>query len=406
MKRYGQITSEKEPRRVCRIELADERPVGIVRRLQQVCMAGPSFVMRSFWHLWRNRRYLTLYKLFNIFVVNIECLLKRDRLIGLPYDIKLEPTNICNSGCRLCPTGMGLCGREKGKMSFERFKEIIERIKRHTYVLDLSNWGDPLIVPEIYQMIGYAHKQRIWTYLSTNLHSFSIENNDAEKIIGSGLDMLNCSVHAASQETYERYQPNKSLESVLAKIRNIQETKRRLGTDKPTVRMFFVVTRYNEHEIDDFRKLANELGCSAVFTTASLNLRFVGKNKKLEDIGLSCEQKVQMSEHIKSQWLPTDEKWIAKWYQGNGEFLTGQISIGEKVFKCDWPWKRTVINWNGDVTVCCGVFNPEWTMGNVFEEPFRKIWNNNVYRSARRSFVGNVAEGEGQPCSVCYGVLM
>ncbi len=405
MKNYQKTISEKINRQFCRFDESGES-LGAAKRFQQVCMAGPAFVARSVGHLWRNRRYLTFYKLLNILLVNVECLLKRERLIGLPYDIKLEPTNICNSGCRLCPTGMGLSGRAKGKMSFDKFKLIIEQIKRHTYVLDLSNWGDPLVVPEIYEMIRYAHDCRIWTYISTNLHSFSIENGDAQKMIESGLDMLNCSVHAASQQTYEQYQPNKKLDSVLEKIRNIQETKRELGVNKPTVRMFFVVTKYNEHEIEDFKKLAQELGCVAVFTTASLNLRFVGRDKKLKDLGWPYERKVQLAEHIKQEWLPEDNRWVAKWYQGNGEFLKERMEIAQKVFECNWPWKRTVINWNGDVTVCCGVFNPAWTMGNVFEEPLRRIWNNRVYRDARRSFRKPMARGEGQPCSMCYGVLM
>jgi len=405
VKNYQQTISERINRQFCRLDDI-EQASSSAGRLQKFCIAGPAFVARSFWHLWRNRKYLTFYKLFNILIVNLEYLFKRERLIGLPYDIKLEPTNICNSSCRLCPTGMGLAGREKGKMSFERFKQIIEQIKHHTYVLDLSNWGDPLIVPEIYDMIRYAHERKIWTYLSTNLHSFSIENNDAERMIKSGLDMLNCSIHSASQQTYEQYQPNKNFDSVLAKIRNIQETKRRLGTSKPVVRMFFVVTRHNEHEIEQFKKLADELGCVAVFTTASLNLRFIGRDKNLKDLGWSYEQKVQFAEQIKQQWLPQNSKWVAKWYQGNGEFLKDKVEIRQKAFECNWPWKRTVINWNGDVTACCGVFNPEWTMGNVFDDSFRKIWNNQTYQLARRSFSKPVPEGQGTPCSECYGVLM
>lgn len=225
-------------------------------------------------------------------------------------------------------------------------------------------------------------------------------------MIKSGLDMLNCSVHSASQQTYEQYQPNKSFDAVIAKIRNIQETKRRLGTNKPVVRMFFVVTRHNEHEVEQFAKLADELGCVPVFTTASLNLRFVGRDKNLSELDMPYEQKVKRAEQIKQQWLPQDNKWIAQWYRGNGEFLKDKVAIRQKVFKCNWPWKRTVINWNGDVTVCCGVFNPKWTMGNVFDEPFRKIWNNQTYRHARRSFTIPVSSGQGEPCSVCSGVLV
>ena len=49
-------------------------------------------------------------------------------------------------------------------MTFEKFATLVDELKRHLVVLDLSMWGDPLIVPAIYGMIRHAHDARIWTY--------------------------------------------------------------------------------------------------------------------------------------------------------------------------------------------------------------------------------------------------
>ncbi len=361
------------------------------------------FVPKLVRHVWRNRKYLTLYKIANITVVNFEYIFRREKLFGLPYIVKIEPTNICNSTCRLCPTGRGLQGRCKGKMSFEQFKEIIDQIKDYTYILDLSNWGDPLIVPEIYDMIEYAHTQGIWTYISSNLHAFSIENGDPDKLVNSGLDMFNCSLHAATSETYQIYQPGKNFYSVIEKVKAIQDAKKRLGRKNPVVQLYFVVMKHNEHEMSEFVRLAYSLGCEPVFSKVSLNIRFADRDKNLNKLNLSEEEKQRRIAELKRDWLPTNPRWIPAWYNGGAK---GRKSwFDRKPLKCSWPWKNTVINWNGDVTVCCGVFDPEHIVGNIFEKPLKDIWNDLPYRLARRSFRKIVSDSMAEPCASCIGVL-
>jgi len=366
-----------------------------------------SVPLRAVRHLWRNRRYITALKLLNIAIVNLELLLKRDRLIGMPYTIKIEPTNICNGTCRLCPTGSGLKGRAKGKMPFEKFRRVIDQIKHHTYALDLSNWGEPLIVPDIYRMIRYAHQAGIWTYVSSNLNAFPMHGEPARELVASGLDMLNCSLHAATQATYETYQPGKNLDLAIRNVKAIVQAKQRLGFRTPVVQLSFVVTKHNEHEIDAFRSLADELDCDPAFMPASLNLRFAGRGEHLENLGWSSEQKAEYKLKKKQHWLPKDQKWIAPWYRGNGpDIFHGKSSRRNKRYRCTAPWRTAVINWDGAVSVCCGVFDPQWEMGNVFDQPLRSIWNNHAYRAARQSFRRTGNGRPGQPCSSCPGILI
>lgn len=382
------------------------------------------WIARAAFHVWRNHRYLTTLKLLNMAAVNVQAKLKTERVLGLPYKMKIETTNICNTHCQLCPTGIGLEGRPKGKMDLATFRKLIDRHRRHLVALDLSMWGDPLIVPDIYEMIRYAHDRGVWTYISSNLHAYKLkvkdgEKSQAEKLVESGLDVMTCSLHGASQETYGQYQPGKSFDEAVAKVRHIVETRDRMGSRTPQVQLNFVVMKQNEHEIPAFRKLAAELGCKAVFSTAALNTRFVkdrrvnkpqGKPKPaLLQIGLAPDVETKQTRKLIEQWLPQDKAYRLPVYD---EMLEGGFKgdawNGKKKFPCDWLWKQAVINWDGQVSTCCGSWDPIEDMGNVLEHGLGKIWNGEKYRLGRRSFKKPLTDeqAKGNGCATCPGFMV
>ncbi|MBI1335452.1 MAG: hypothetical protein GC164_00650 [Phycisphaera sp.] len=377
---------------------------------------GVDFLARGVFHVWRNRRYLSPIKLANMALVNIQFHFKSEYVVGRPYRMKIESTNICNTQCQLCPTGIGLEGRPKGKMTFEQYAGLVDQLKTTLVALDLSMWGDPLIVPDIFEMIRYAHDRRIWTYISSNLHAFKIKpprgggKDQATRLVESGLDLMTCSLHGATQATYEIYQPGKRLDESIEKIKHIMATRDRIGSKTPDIQLNFVVTKFNEHERGDFKKLAESLGCRAVFSWAALNTRFLNKDQKLQPLGLADDVlKKKTRDHI-DKWLPTqggDRLEIYREMHERGE-LNGEDYNGKKAFGCSWPWRQSVINWDGQVVTCCGSFEQWEDMGNVFEQPFSRVWNSRKYRMARRSFKKKVegADAKDNPCATCPGVML
>ncbi|MGB0767674.1 MAG: radical SAM protein, partial [Phycisphaeraceae bacterium] len=304
------------------------------------------FARGTFW-AWRNRRYLTAYKLANMAIVNTEFFFKRERLVGRPYKMKIESTNICNTRCQLCPTGLGLRGRRKGRMAYEKYTQLIDQVKGHLFALDLSMWGDPLVAPDIYRMIEHAHRNGVWTYISSNLHGFKIEprkqrdgsladKDDATRLIESGLDMLTCSLHGASQETFALYQPGKDFGDALDKVRHLVATKKRLKSNTPAIQLNFVVTRHNEHEIEPFRALAEELGCKPIFSTASMNVRFLDKDKKLTPLGLADDVLAKKTTDHLDHWLPKNKDYVLSAYDQLRETgqLRGEQFNGKKTYNC------------------------------------------------------------------------
>jgi radical SAM protein with 4Fe4S-binding SPASM domain len=370
---------------------------------------GLDFLARGVLHVWQNRRYLTFLKLLNMGAVNVQFALKTERVLGRPYKMKIEPTNICNTHCQLCPTGLKLPGRPKGRMTLAQFRGLIDQLHRFLFTVDLSMWGDPLIVPEIFDMIRYAHGRRVWTYISSNFHAFKAEKGHARALVESGLDVLTVSLHGASQETFAVYQPGKSLGDTLAKVRDLLAERARLGSTTPQVQLNFVVTRFNEHELAAFQALADELGCRAIFSQPSLNLRLMGRDSQGQPLGLAPDLLERQQREQMDKWLPSDRRFVLSAYQ---RLRAGTYSPedynGSKLYNCSWPWRSSVINWDGTVVTCCGSWDTKEDMGNVLEQPFGKIWNSRRYRMARRSFRHKVAaqDAADNPCAGCPGFML
>ena len=77
-------------------------------------------------------------------------------------------------------------------------------------------------------MLAYAKKKRIYTATSSNGHFLDDEN--ARKLIESGLDRMIISMDGTDQETYEKYRSGGDLKTVKSGIENILKWRKKLKT--------------------------------------------------------------------------------------------------------------------------------------------------------------------------------
>jgi MoaA/NifB/PqqE/SkfB family radical SAM enzyme len=360
-------------------------------------------------HIWRKRQYLTLLKVLNILGVTIQHRLKTEYVLGRPFQVSIEPTNVCPTKCALCPTGQRFHGREKGTICFEEYTRLIDRCKRWTYTLNLFQWGDPLNAPRIYDMIRYAHDASIHTHISTTLTAFNGKPETAEALVASGLDLLSCSFHGATDETFFRYQGNHRFAEMVEKIRVIVAARNRMGSATPQVQMHFVVMKSNEHQMEQFSALARGLGCVPVFSPPSLNLRFLKLDRELRPLPINAEQ---LEEKVKARteaWLPDNPLYVIEPYRRikSGEARYQDFG-GEKISDCEWPWKAVVVTWDRKVSVCCGSWSPAQDYGDLSSKSWGQVWNSATYREARRSFKHPVKDaGAGRAaCVSCPGAML
>jgi len=294
---------------------------------------------------------------------------KEQKLIlkSMPYHVEIEPTNICNLHCPLCSTGINAITREKRKLTLESFKKIIDEVKDTTILLALQNWGEPTLVKDLPKMIRYAADAGIWTHIATN---FSVNHSDEwlEEFVKSGLGRLKIDLDGTTQEVYEKYRIGGNLELLLKNLRRVIQIKKENGLKYPIVQARMIVTKKNEHQIEDFKKLSAELGVDEIeLGNVQLNPNTAGE-----------------------EWLPQDPNYVYETYRGKS-----------RLYQCHWPWSGIVINSDGGVSPCAIIDDPNSDFGNVFEKSVREIWNNEYYVSARSTWTKDAKIDRATICNVC-----
>jgi len=259
-------------------------------------------------------------------------------------------------------------------MAFDDFKKLIDEIAEYAYFLDLYNWGEPFLHPQIFDMIDYASSRNISTKISTNLNYF--DAGMAEQTIVSGLEELVISLDGADQETYETYRVGGSLDQVTEGIRSLVRQREIHQSPFPLLTIRVLLNRYNENQIPAIRRLGKQLGVD---------------NIVVAPIMVNTDSREDME-----RWLPVSERH--SFY----DYKTRQDRTLQKVEACPYLWETCVISWDGAVSPCCWYDDPANDFGNAFTEPLKDIWNNDFYIASRQVFRGEKVRRE-TVCVRCKG---
>ncbi len=301
---------------------------------------------------------LFLYKLLNKVIIQLqEKTLRNSRVIGLPFHLVLEPGNVCNLRCPLCPTPFREKRIPKGFISLDRAKNIIDQFPALVH-LNLSLWGEPLLNKDLFDIIAYAQEKGIEVLIQSNLNI--LDKASAVKLIRSNLHTLQISLDGASQETYERYRVNGTFETVIENINILLDVQQQEDNYSTDIIWKMVVNRYNEHEVEKAKAWAHELG---------VEFKIV---------------EIYSPDHLADKWKPREN------------VRESSLVHTDIVEKCYSLWQVATVNFNGDVLPCCSEFSREDAIGNVFEAPFKKIWNNEKYVALRK------ANKETLNCPACH----
>jgi radical SAM protein with 4Fe4S-binding SPASM domain len=252
---------------------------------------------------------------------------------GYPVSISFEPTTSCNLRCPECPSGLREFTRPTGMLK----KDFLEMVK-------------------------YASSKGIYTATSTNAHYLT--DDAARKTIESGLDRLIISIDGTTQDVYEQYRIGGKLDKVLEGARNIVKWKKELNSKTPFVFFQFLVVKPNEHQIEDVKRLAKEIGVDEVrFKTAQVYDFENDPNKLIPETG-------KYSRYIKNQ--------------------DGTYSAKNKLANHCWKlWHANVISWDGLVVPCCFDKDAMHQLGNLKNESFKKIWHNSNYKQFRSELMSS-----------------
>lgn len=320
-------------------------------------------------------------RIINYLAVQLQYRLATPYVRGYPYVLIIDTINICNLKCPLCPTGLDMPGRPKGRMDFNLFKKIIDVLGDYTLTLVLYNWGEPLLNREIYRMIEYAKQRWIKTIVSSNLNV--LNEKDAETLVKSGLDRLIVSLDGTRSETYEGYRKGGDYRRVIANIELLVRKKAEMRSSKPKIIWQFLVFKHNVEDIPEIKRMAKQLGVDGVDIFCAY-LGGPGQTPYIRDEG---------TEALASKWLFPDRR-----FKGQFDYFSDPNYLNRR--RCYFLWKTLTINWDGSISPCCCVYDPSTDFGNIQEEEFHQIWNNDLFKSSRALFQKRKASSQ-KAHSIC-----
>lgn len=283
----------------------------------------------------------------------------RATISGLPIAFSLEPTTSCNLRCPECPSGLRSFTRPTGMLPDDVFERTLAELHRHALYLVFYFQGEPYLHPRFLDYVRLAADRRLYTATSTNGHYLT--DAVARRTVESGLDRLIISLDGTTQEVYQQYRVGGRLDKVLAGARNVVKWKRELKSSTPMVVFQFLVVRPNEHQIDEARQLAKELGVDDVwFKTAQINDYEHG-----------------------SPLIPTID-----YYARYTEKSDGTWRVKNSLLNHCWKmWHSCVLTWDGRVVPCCFDKDASHQLGDLTREPFQQLWQGPAYRRFRQQLL-------------------
>lgn len=303
--------------------------------------------------------------------------------LSIPCFIQLEPTNKCNLRCRMCHRTI-LPLSKVGELSFNDFKKIVDPLLPYLASVWLQGQGEPFLCSDIFKMIRYL--KRRYVYVNTVTNGTLLSEDVCKEIVSSGLDEVAVSLDGATAETYERIRVGADFEEVTRNVQRLTSTVGHSNRKKMKVAAFSVAMRNNFHELPDLVTLVHRLGVKYLWVQdvqfQQLDAGLATKEESLRAIAEQNDgEKGQIEQFLKTA-LQLARKYDLQLLTYGGKSVFDRLYITRKLAKCIWPWTSAYITWDGFVSPCC--IPSTYFCGNVFEEPFKKIWNNEKYHSFRR----------------------
>jgi radical SAM protein with 4Fe4S-binding SPASM domain len=264
--------------------------------------------------------------------------------------------------------------------------------------------------PRFADMVAYATRRGIRVTTNSNLTLLNADR--AERCGTSGLDTIHVSIDGASAEVYERIRVRARLDRVLRNVELIQNTKQKLGSDRPHLRMVTVVMRQNLHELPDLVRLAHRYAMESLFVQhlchdfreSSLPSQYRPMLEFVEEQTLLGEDAARVEHYFAAAREVAQEVGLDLRLPRTHKRLHAPGTLGPD--RCDWPWHGPYVSYQGLVMPCCMIASPDrLNFGSMAEKGVDAVWNGEEYESFRRQLASDEPPEICRSCSIYSGTF-
>jgi MoaA/NifB/PqqE/SkfB family radical SAM enzyme len=169
---------------------------------------------------------------------------------GGPIEVSIESTAKCNLYCPMC--GRHIYTFDNENMDLELYRKIIVDCQDHVEFVWPYGIGEPMLHPNIFEMIRITREAGIRAGMSTN--GTLLDDRRANMLLDCGLDYLILAFDGATKETYEKYRSGAVFEKTRDNILNF--LRKKVERKSPLyVVLQMVLLKENSHQTEAYKKL-------------------------------------------------------------------------------------------------------------------------------------------------------
>lgn len=252
----------------------------------------------------------------------------------MPAVYVIEITNNCTLDCIMCPHSE-LKRDELGHMEIAMFEKIVLEISPYAENVMLYFMGEPLMHPQFNEILKIARK---WIHgkISISTNGLFMDNAKCNSIVDNNIDFVICCLDHHDKHKYESIRRGSSYEKVIYNIENL--IKIRDNNRFPHILIKALDINFEGNEIQEFHSFWNNKNVTTL----------VG-------------------------WVDT---WAGQLPNLKSYNSTEQPYLNIERIPCADLWFKMIINWKGDVVLCCHNYDYSINLGSLYKKnsSLKKIW--------------------------------
>ena len=298
-----------------------------------------------------------------------------------PLYVKLKVFYGCNLKCEMCNHWRET---REPPLSSTRIREALDELAAlGTRKIHISG-GEPMLRPQVPDMVEHASSLGIKVTMTTN--GTLIDKVRAKRLVEGGLRGVNISIDSPVRKMHEKIRGVEG--SFKATIKAVELFRRYKHKGKLNIRINTVVSRTNYQTLVTLPDLAHELGADGInLIPVDDHCGEILSMRKKDIVLFNTEIAPKIAERALALGLIVSEEEAFPFGRTDSEVRLGRA--GRYAFgyyekhPCYAPWTHSLIDFNGNVYVCCMTRERIPPLGNLKERSFREIWESVAYLQIR-----------------------
>jgi radical SAM protein with 4Fe4S-binding SPASM domain len=313
-----------------------------------------------------------------------------------PVIANIEITTYCNLKCQFCARSQ--LKKSNKHMSFDSFCNILA-VLPNIYKIVLVGLGETLMHPQIVDFIKHAKTLKKKVGLVTN--AMLLNRGVSEQLLDAGLDSIAFSIDGFDEKLSSLVRKGTDFNKVIKNIKEFVEISN--STRKISKAVFSAVSTETVSNLKDLIERVTELGVD-VLMLSDINFKANLDHTLWKNINEELEETVKKAiSYAFSKNLPVlsvhglEEFGLEKRYQDFLMIPPGQLyQRSTNHTWCFSPWQTIPIDVDGNITLCdC---QPDFVIGNLFQDSFSNIWNGEALKKYRTEML---SQNPPEACKIC-----